>query len=62
MNFLKYYNHLLKHKRSVIIKNNIIKSLHVKVANILLEFYLISLILSYIGSLKFGIILLMFSS
>jgi O-antigen/teichoic acid export membrane protein len=61
MNFLKYYNHLLKHKRSVIIKNNIIKSLHVKVANILLEFYLISLILSYIGSLKFGIILLMFS-
>ena len=57
----KYFSYLLRHKRTVIIKNNIIKSLYLKVASLLIELYLISLILSYVGSLKFGIILIMFS-
>jgi O-antigen/teichoic acid export membrane protein len=57
----KYFTHLYNHKRTLVIKKNLIKSSFIKVLSVLIEFYLISLILSYVGSLKFGIILIMFS-
>jgi O-antigen/teichoic acid export membrane protein len=61
MEIFKYFGDLLSHKRTLVVKKNLIQSAILKIFSLLSEFYLISLILTYIGSLKFGIILIMFS-
>ncbi len=61
MEIFKYFGDLLSHKRTLVVKKNLIQSAILKMVSLLSEFYLISLILTYIGSLKFGIILIMFS-
>lgn len=61
MEIFKYFGDLLSHKRTLVVKKNLIQSAILKIFSLLSEFYLVSLILTYIGSLKFGIILIMFS-
>jgi len=61
MEILKYFSDSLSHKRTLVVKKNLIQSAILKIVSLLSEFYLISLVLTYIGSLKFGIILIMFS-
>ena len=61
MEIFKYFGDLLSHKRTLVVKKNLIQSAILKIVSLLSEFYLISLVLTYIGSLKFGIILIMFS-
>lgn len=61
MEIFKYFGDLSIHKRTLVVKKNLIQSAILKIVSLLSEFYLISLVLTYIGSLKFGIILIMFS-